>query len=162
MRKTPEIYFAGNSISPTYLADLIDVIGERDFSLNIISKSGDDGAGGCVPRIKGLCEKKYGKDGAKSRIYATTDKARGALEGTVRRGRVQDLCCAGRRRRAVLCSDCCWPLPIAVSGADIDKLMEGAAAGYEEYKNPDMNENICYQYAAVRNALYRKRVRILR
>lgn len=157
VRKTPEIYFAGNSISPTYLADLIDVIGERDFSLNIISKSGTTTEPAVAFRVlKALCEKKYGKDGAKSRIYATTDKARGALKA---------LCDEEGYETFVVPDDvggrfsvltAVGLLPIAVSGADIDKLMEGAAAGYEEYKNPDMDENICYQYAAVRNALYRK------
>ena len=157
VRKTPEIYFAGNSISPTYLADLIDVIGERDFSLNIISKSGTTTEPAVAFRVlKALCEKKYGKDGAKSRIYATTDKARGALKA---------LCDEEGYETFVVPDDvggrfsvltAVGLLPIAVSGADIDKLMEGAAAGYEEYKNPNIDENICYQYAAVRNALYRK------
>ena len=157
VRKTPEIYFAGNSISPTYLADLIDVIGERDFSLNIISKSGTTTEPAVAFRVlKALCEKKYGKDGAKSRIYATTDKARGALKA---------LCDEEGYETFVVPDDvggrfsvltAVGLLPIAVSGADIDKLMEGAAAGYEEYKNPNIDENICYQYAAVRNALCRK------
>lgn len=157
VRKTPEIYFAGNSISSTYLADLIDVIGDRDFSLNIISKSGTTTEPAVAFRVlKELCEKKYGKDGARSRIYATTDKARGALKA---------LCNDEGYETFVIPDDvggrfsvltAVGLLPIAVSGADIDALMEGAQAGYEEYKNPDMNENDCYKYAAVRNALYRK------
>ncbi len=157
VRKTPEIYFAGNSISSTYLADLIDVIGDRDFSLNIISKSGTTTEPAVAFRVlKELCEKKYGKEGAKSRIYATTDKARGALKA---------LCNDEGYETFVIPDDvggrfsvltAVGLLPIAVSGADIDKLMEGAQAGYEEYKNPDVNENDCYKYAAVRNALYRK------
>ncbi len=157
VRKTPEIYFAGNSISPTYLADLIDVIGERDFSLNIISKSGTTTEPAVAFRVlKELCEKKYGKDGAKSRIYATTDKARGALKA---------LCDEEGYETFVIPDDvggrysvltAVGLLPIAVSGADIDILMAGAYEGYEEYKNPSLAENICYQYAAVRNALYRK------
>ena len=157
VRKTPEIYFAGNSISSTYLSDLIDVIGDRDFSLNIISKSGTTTEPAVAFRVlKALCEKKYGKDGAKGRIYATTDKARGALKA---------LCDEEGYETFVVPDDvggrfsvltAVGLLPIAVSGADIDKLMEGAAAGYEEYQNPDMDANICYQYAAVRNALLRK------
>ena len=157
VRKTPEIYFAGNSISSTYLSDLIDVIGERDFSLNIISKSGTTTEPAVAFRVlKELCEKKYGKDGAKGRIYATTDKARGALKA---------LCDEEGYETFVIPDDvggrfsvltAVGLLPIAVSGADIDKLMEGARAGYEEYKNPDMDKNDCYKYAAVRNALYRK------
>ena len=157
VRKTPEIYFAGNSISSTYLSDLIDVIGDRDFSLNIISKSGTTTEPAVAFRVlKALCEKKYGKEGAKGRIYATTDKARGALKA---------LCDTEGYETFVVPDDvggrfsvltAVGLLPIAVSGADIDKLMEGAAAGYEEYQNPDMDANICYQYAAVRNALLRK------
>ena len=157
VRKTPEIYFAGNCISPTYLSDLIDVIGERDFSLNIISKSGTTTEPAVAFRVlKELCEKKYGKEGAKGRIYATTDKARGALKA---------LCDSEGYQTFVIPDDvggrfsvltAVGLLPIAVSGADIDKLMEGARAGYEEYMSPSVAENACYSYAAVRNALYRK------
>ncbi len=157
VRKTPEIYFAGNSISSTYILDLIDVIGDRDFSINIISKSGTTTEPAVAFRIfKELCEKKYGKDGAKERIFATTDAKRGALK---------NLCDEEGYETFVIPDDiggrysvltAVGLLPIAVSGADIDKLMDGAKEGMEEYKNPDIEKNICYQYAAVRNVLYNK------
>lgn len=157
VRKTPEIYFAGNSISSTYLCDLIDVIGDRDFSVNVISKSGTTTEPAVAFRIfKELCEKKYGKDGAKERIFATTDKARGALK---------KLCDEEGYETFVIPDDVggrfsvltpVGLLPIAVSGADIDALMAGAKEGMDEYSNANLSENICYQYAAVRNALYNK------
>lgn len=157
IRKTPEIYFAGNSISSTYLSDLIDVIGERDFSLNIISKSGTTTEPAVAFRVlKELCEKKYGKDGAKGRIYATTDKARGALKALCNEEGYETFVIPDDVGGRFSVLTAVGLLPIAVSGADIDKLMEGARAGYEEYKNPNMAENDCYRYAAVRNALYRK------
>lgn len=157
IRKTPEIYFAGNSISPVYLADLLDVIGERDFSINIISKSGTTTEPAVAFRIlKEYLEKKYGKAGARERIYATTDKARGALKA---------LCDEEGYETFVIPDDvggrfsvltAVGLLPIAVSGADIDALMQGAASGMQEYSNPNVEENFCYQYAAIRNALYHK------
>ncbi len=157
VRKTPEIYFAGNSISSTYLMDLIDVIGERDFSINIISKSGTTTEPAVAFRVlKALCEKKYGKDGAKQRIYATTDKARGALKS---------LCDEEGYETFVIPDDvggrfsvltAVGLLPIAVSGADIDALMAGAKAGMDEYACADLDKNMCYQYAAIRNVLYNK------
>ena len=157
VRKTPEIYFAGNSISPTYLADLLDVIGDRDFSINIISKSGTTTEPAVAFRIlKDRIEKKYGKEGAKGRIYATTDKARGALKA---------LCDTEGYETFVIPDDvggrfsvltAVGLLPIAVSGADIEALMAGAAAAMDEFMETDIDKNICYQYAAVRNALLRK------
>jgi len=157
VRKTPEIYFAGNSISSTYLMDLIDVIGDRDFSINIISKSGTTTEPAVAFRVlKELCEKKYGKEGAKQRIYATTDKARGALK---------NLCNEEGYETFVIPDDvggrfsvltAVGLLPIAVSGADIDALMAGAKEGMDEYACPDLDKNMCYQYAAIRNVLYNK------
>lgn len=157
IRKTPEIYFAGNSISSTYLSDLIDVIGDRDFSVNVISKSGTTTEPAVAFRVfKELCEKKYGKEGAKERIYATTDKARGALK---------NLCNEEGYETFVIPDDVggrfsvltpVGLLPIAVSGADIDALMAGAKDGMDEYMTDDIEKNICYQYAAFRNILYNK------
>ncbi len=157
IRKTPEIYFAGNSISSTYLCDLIETIGNRDFCVNVISKSGTTTEPAVAFRIfKELCEKKYGKDGAKERIFATTDKERGALK---------NLCDKEGYETFVIPDDvggrfsvltAVGLLPISVSGADIDALMAGAKEGMEEFSNPNLSENICYQYAAVRNALYNK------
>ncbi len=157
IRKAPEIYFAGNSISSTYLLDLIDVIGNRDFSINIISKSGTTTEPAVAFRVlKALCENKYGKEGAKARIYATTDKARGALK---------NLCDEEGYETFVIPDDvggrfsvltAVGLLPIAVSGADIDALMAGAKAGMDEYACQDLDKNDCYQYAAIRNLLYNK------
>jgi glucose-6-phosphate isomerase len=157
IRKTPEIYFVGNNISSTYMKHLIDVIGERDFSLNIISKSGTTTEPAIAFRIfKELLENKYGKEEAAKRIYATTDKCRGALKGLATEecyetfvvpddvgGRFSVLTAVGL-------------LPIAVSGADIDKLMEGAASGRQMALEAPFEENDALKYAAVRNILHNK------
>lgn len=157
VRKTPEIYYAGNSISGTYLKGLIDVIGDRDFSVNIISKSGTTTEPAIAFRVfKEMLEKKYGKEGAAKRIYATTDKAKGALKNLATEegyeafvvpddvgGRFSVLTAVGL-------------LPIAVSGADIDKLMEGAAEGRKLALEKSFEENDSLQYAAIRNILLRK------
>lgn len=157
VRKTPEIYFCGNSISATYLQDLLDVIGDRDFSVNMISKSGTTTEPGIAFRIfKEKLVAKYGKEGAAKRIYATTDKAKGALkqeadaEGYAEfvvpddvGGRFSVLTAVGL-------------LPIAVSGADIDALMNGAAEGRKLALETPYAQNDALQYAAVRNILYRK------
>ena len=123
IRKTPEIYYAGNSISSTYLKDLIDVVGDRDFSVNIISKSGTTTEPAIAFRVfKEMLEKKYGKAEAAKRIYATTDKARGALKNLATEGglRVLLLCRTNVGGRfSVLTA--VGLLPIAVSGADIEK-----------------------------------------
>lgn len=157
VRKTPEIYFAGNSISPTYLCDLMDVIGDRDFSLNIISKSGTTTEPAVAFRIlKEMIEKKYGKQAAKDRIYATTDKARGALKELCNKEGYQTFVIPDDVGGRFSVLTAVGLLPIAVSGADVDALMQGAADGHGEYSDPDITQNICYQYAAMRNALYRK------
>ena len=157
VRKTPEIYYCGNSISSTYLQHLIDVIGDRDFSVNIISKSGTTTEPAIAFRIfKEMAEKKYGKEEAAKRIYATTDKAKGALKNLATEegyerfvvpddvgGRFSVLTAVGL-------------LPIAVSGADITKLMEGAAAGRERALNAPFEENDAVLYAAIRNILHNK------
>lgn len=156
-RKAPEIYFCGNSISATYLSDLVEVVGDRDFSVNMISKSGTTTEPGIAFRIfKELLIKKYGKEGAAKRIYATTDKSRGALKSEANEegyasfvvpddvgGRFSVLTAVGL-------------LPIAVSGADIDKLMEGAAAGRKLALETPYASNDALKYAALRNILYRK------
>ena len=120
IRKTPEIYYVGNSISSTYIKHLMDVVGDRDFSINMISKSGTTTEPAIAFRVfKEILEKKYGKEAAAKRIYATTDKAKGA-------------------------------------GADIDKLMEGAASGRKLALENDFEENDSLKYAALRNILLRK------
>lgn len=157
IRKTPEIYYAGNSISSTYLKDLIDVIGDRDFSVNVISKSGTTTEPAIAFRVfKDMLEKKYGKEEAAKRIYATTDKSRGALKSLATEEGYETFVVPDDvgGRFSVLTP--VGLLPIAVSGADIQKLMEGAAAGRELALTKAFEENDALQYAAVRNILYRK------
>lgn len=157
VRKTPEIYFAGNSISSTYLKHLIDVIGDRDFSVNIISKSGTTTEPAIAFRIfKEMLEKKYGKAEAAKRIYATTDKERGALKNLATEEGYESFVVPDDVGGRFSVLTAVGLLPIAVSGADIEKLMEGAAAGREEALNCDFEENGALQYAAVRNILHRK------
>ncbi|MCF2554707.1 glucose-6-phosphate isomerase [Faecalicatena contorta] len=157
IRKTPEIYFAGNSISSTYLKHLIEVIGDRDFSVNIISKSGTTTEPAIAFRIfKELLEKKYGKEEAAKRIYATTDKARGALKGLADEEGYEEFVVPDDVGGRFSVLTAVGLLPIAVSGADIDKLMEGAAAGRELALNAPYEENDAMLYAAVRNILHRK------
>jgi len=156
-RKSPQIFYVGNNISSTYLTDLLDVVEGKDISVNIISKSGTTTEPAIAFRIfKDYLEKKYGKEEAKNRIYATTDKARGALktladaEGYATFVVPDDI----GGRFSVLTA--VGLLPIAAAGIDIDAIMKGAADAREEYSNPSLKENACYQYAASRNALYNK------
>ena len=157
IRKTPEIYYAGNSISSTYLKGLIDVIGDRDFSVNIISKSGTTTEPAIAFRVfKEMLEKKYGKEKAAKRIYATTDKARGALKNLATEEGYESFVVPDDVGGRFSVLTAVGLLPIAVSGADIEKLMEGAAAGRELALNKPFEENDALQYAAVRNILHRK------
>lgn len=156
-RKTPQVFFAGQAISGRYLQDLMEVVRDKDFSINVISKSGTTTEPALAFRaFKQLLEEKYGAEGARSRIYATTDKARGALKEMAEGegyatfvipddvgGRFSVLTAVGL-------------LPIAVAGIDIDQMLKGAAAAMELYNSPDLAENEAYQYAALRNILYRK------
>lgn len=157
IRKTPEIYYAGNSISSTYLAHLIEAIGDRDFSVNIISKSGTTTEPAIAFRVfKNLLEKKYGKEGAAGRIYATTDKAKGALKKLATEEGYESFVVPDDvgGRFSVLTG--VGLLPIAVSGADITKLMEGAATMREHCLKASFEENDALRYAAVRNILHSK------
>ncbi len=156
-RKTPQIYYVGNSMSGTYIEDVIDLLGDKDFSVNVISKSGTTTESAIAFRVfRDRLIKKYGKEGAAKRIYSTTDKARGALKTLSDAegyecfvipddigGRFSVLTPVGL-------------LPIAVSGADIDELMRGAAAYREVALNTPYDENPSVRYAALRNILYRK------
>ena len=157
MRKTPEIYYAGNSISGAYLQGILDVIGDRDFSVNVISKSGTTTEPAIAFRIfKEKLEQKYGKEEAAKRIYATTDKAKGALKVLATEEGYETFVVpddVGGRFSALTAVGL---LPIAVSGADIDRLMEGAAAGRALALEKDFAENDALQYAAIRNILHRK------
>lgn len=157
IRKAPEIYFAGNSISSKYMKDLMDVIGERDFSVNVISKSGTTTEPAIAFRIfKEMLEKKYGKKEAAGRIYATTDKARGALKKLADEEGYETFVIPDNVGGRFSVTTPVGLLPIAVSGADIQKLMDGTAAGREEALNAPFAENGAMQYAAIRNILLRK------
>ena len=155
-KDTPDIYYVGNSISPAYLNDVISIVDGKDFSVNVISKSGTTTEPALAFRIfKKLLEDKYGKEGAKGRIYATTDKARGTLKELSDKEGYETFVIPDdvRGRYSVLTA--VGLLPIAVSGADIDKLMAGAAAAQKESSAP-FAENDILKYAALRNILYRK------
>ena len=157
IRKTPEIYYAGNSISPAYLKGLLDVVGDRDFSVNIISKSGTTTEPAIAFRIfKEKLEKKYGKEEAAKRIYATTDKAKGALKNLATEEGYESFVVPDDVGGRFSVLTAVGLLPIAVSGADIDKLMEGAASGREKALNNTFEDNDAVKYAAIRNILLRQ------
>ncbi|MBR2568107.1 MAG: glucose-6-phosphate isomerase, partial [Paenibacillus sp.] len=156
-RNTPEIYFAGNNISSTYVAHLLQLIEGKDFSINVISKSGTTTEPAIAFRIfKDALEKKYGKEEAKNRIFATTDREKGALKKLATEEGYETFVIPDDvgGRYSVLTA--VGLLPIAVAGIDIDEMMKGAQDAAAEYNNPNVAENLSYQYAAVRNALYRK------
>ena len=156
-RKTPEIYFVGNSISSTYLKNLVDVIADRDFSINMISKSGTTTEPAIAFRVlKEMMEKKYGKEEAAKRIYATTDKARGSLKSLATEEGYETFVVPDDVGGRFSVLTAVGLLPIAVSGADIDKLMEGAAAGRELALNSAFEDNDALKYAALRNIMLRK------
>lgn len=142
IRKTPEIYFVGNSISSTYIKHLMDVIGDRDFSVNMISKSGTTTEPAIAFRVfKEMLEKKYGKAEAAKRIYATTDKARGSLKKLATEEGYETFVVPDDVGGRFSVLTAVGLLPIAVSGADIDKLMEGAQAGRKQAIDADFAEN---------------------
>ncbi len=154
---TPDIYFVGNNVNSAYIGDIIEILGQRDFSVNIISKSGRTTEPAIAFRIfKKLLEEKYGKEGARSRIYATTDRAQGALKGMADAegyasfvvpddigGRFSVLTAVGL-------------LPIAAAGLDIESMMKGARDAMTDYAGGDIERNDLLQYAALRNILLRK------
>ena len=157
VRKTPEIYFVGNSISSTYIKHLIDVIGDRDFSINMISKSGTTTEPAIAFRVfKEMAEKKYGKEGAAKRIYATTDKVKGSLKNLATEEGYETFVVPDDVGGRFSVLTAVGLLPIAVSGADIDKLMEGAAEGRKMALEAPFEENDALKYAALRNILLRK------
>ena len=156
-RNAPEIYFLGNNISSTYIHDLIEVIGDRDFSINMISKSGTTTEPGISFRIfKELLENKYGKEEAARRIYATTDAKKGALKSLADAEGYEEFVVPDDVGGRFSVLTAVGLLPIAVAGADIDALMKGAAEGREFARNNDFKENDALKYAAIRNILYRK------
>ncbi|PMD72205.1 glucose-6-phosphate isomerase [Companilactobacillus nuruki] len=156
-KDVPEVYFAGNSISPNYLADLLEVIGDRDFSINVISKSGTTTEPSIAFRIlKAKLIEKYGVDGAKGRIYATTDRAKGALKSEADAEGYEEFVVPDDIGGRFSVLTAVGLLPIAVAGIEIDKLMEGAAQSRADYSSADLTKNDAYKYAALRNILYRK------
>ena len=156
-RNAPEIYFVGNNISSTYMMDLLDVIKDKDVSINVISKSGTTTEPAIAFRIfKDFLEKKYGKEEASKRIYATTDAKKGALKKLADEEGYETFVIPDDvgGRFSVLTP--VGLLPIAAAGLDIDSMMLGAKEACEEYRNKDLKENQSYQYAAIRNILNRK------
>ena len=155
-RKTPQILYVGNNLSPNYINELIEYIGDKDFSVNVISKSGTTTEPAIAFRIfREILENKYGIDEARSRIYATTDKEKGALKTLADKEGYEKFVVPDNigGRYSVLTA--VGLLPIAVAGIDIDKLMEGARIAQERYNDPSLKYNECYQYAVVRNILYK-------
>ena len=155
--KTPQIVYAGNSISSSYLGSLLKYVEGKDFSVNVISKSGTTTEPAIAFRFfRELLEKKYGKEGARGRIYATTDKNKGALKSLAVSEGYESFVISDDigGRYSVLTA--VGLLPIAAAGIDIDEIMAGAKAAMSLYNNPDLSQNECYQYAAIRNILLSK------
>ena len=155
-RKYPQILYVGNNLSPNYINELIEYIGDKDFSVNVISKSGTTTEPAIAFRIfREILENKYGIDEARSRIYATTDKAKGALKTLAENEGYEQFVVPDNvgGRYSVLTA--VGLLPIATAGIDIDKLMTGAEIAQDRYDDPNVKYNECYQYAVVRNILYK-------
>ena len=151
-----QIFFAGNSISPNYLKELLKTIEGKDVSVNIISKSGTTTEPAIAFRIfKEYLEKKYGKEEAKKRIFATTDKARGALKNLADKEGYETFVVPDDVGGRFSVLTAVGLLPIAVCGADIDKLMQGAKDAKDLYSSENLEENDCYKYAAIRNLFYK-------
>ena len=156
-RKTPEIYFAGTNMSGVYLQHLIEVVGDRDFSVNVISKSGTTTEPAIAFRVfKKMLEEKYGKEEAAKRIYATTDKAKGALKTLATAEGYETFVVPDNVGGRFSVLTAVGLLPIAAAGINIDELMAGAKDAMNDFANKNMDENQALQYAAVRNILHRK------
>lgn len=160
-RKNPQILYVGNNLSPNYINELIEYIGDKDFSINVISKSGTTTEPAIAFRIfREILENKYGIDEARNRIYATTDKEKGALKTLAQKEGYEQFIVPDNvgGRYSVLTA--VGLLPIATAGINIDNLMEGARIARERYNDPELKYNECYQYAVARNILYKKRKNI--
>ena len=156
-KDTPDIYFAGNTISSTALNDLIKICENKDFSVNVISKSGTTTEPSLAFRVfKEILENKYGKEGAKSRIYATTDKEKGTLKQLADTEGWETFVVPDNVGGRFSVLTAVGLLPIAVAGIDIDELMRGARFAQENLNDDDLSKNDCYKYAAIRNIMYRK------
>ena len=155
-RKYPQILFAGNNLSSNYINELIEYIGDKDFSVNVISKSGTTTEPAIAFRIfREILENKYGIDEARSRIYVTTDKKKGALKTLADSEGYEEFVIPDNIGGRFSVLTAVGLLPIATAGIDIDKLMEGAKNAQERFDDPNLKYNICYQYAVVRNILYK-------
>ena len=157
LRKYPQILYVGNNLSPNYMNELIEYVANKDFSINVISKSGTTTEPAVAFRIfREILENKYGIDEARSRIYATTDKERGALKTLADKEGYEKFVVPDNvgGRYSVLTA--VGLLPIAVAGIDITKLMEGARVAQERYNDSNLKYNECYQYAVARNILYKQ------
>jgi len=156
-RKVPKIFYVGNNISSTYMTELLQAIEGKDISLNIISKSGTTTEPALAFRIlRTYLEKKYGIDEARKRIYATTDRARGALKTLADAEGYESFVVPDNVGGRFTVLTAVGLLPIAAAGIDIDDMMKGAADAREVYSNPSLKDNDAYKYAATRNALYNK------
>ncbi|MFM1653460.1 glucose-6-phosphate isomerase [Brevibacillus sp. B_LB10_24] len=157
LRTSPECYFAGNTLSPVYVSHLFDAIEGKEISINVVSKSGSTIEPAVAFRLfRDYLVRKYGTEGARRRIYVTTDTQSGILRKLADSEGYESFVIPGDigGRYSVLTA--AGLLPIAVSGADVDELLAGAAAACELCQSPELDENPCYQYAAIRNLLYRK------
>ncbi|WP_332634255.1 glucose-6-phosphate isomerase [Halalkalibacter flavus] len=156
-RKTPQVFFVGQNISSTYVKDLLALIEGKDVSVNVISKSGTTTEPAIAFRIfRDYLEKKYGVEEARKRIYATTDRAKGALKTLATEEGYETFVVPDDVGGRFSVLTAVGLLPIAVSGLDIETMMKGAEAASEDFSNPNLAENESYQYAVVRNALYNK------
>lgn len=156
-RRFPQILYVGNNLSSNYLSDLIDLVSDKDISINVISKSGTTTEPAIAFRVfKELIEQKYGEKEARKRIFVTTDKKKGALKTLAKEMKYETFVVPDNigGRYSVLTA--VGLLPIAVAGIDIDKLMEGARFAEEKYADSSLKYNECYKYAVARNILYRK------
>ncbi len=163
-RKTPQVFFVGQNISGKYLKELTILLKDKDFSINVISKSGTTTEPAIAFRyMKKLLIERYGKEGAKDRIFATTDKAKGALRTLADKEDYETFVIQDDIGGRYSVFTAVGLLPMAVSGIDIRSIMDGVVSGYETYKNKDIHSNPCYQYAALRNELYQggKKIEIL-
>lgn len=155
-RKYPQILYAGNNLSPNYINELIEYIGNKDFSVNVISKSGTTTEPAIAFRIfREMLENKYGIDEARSRIYVTTDKEKGALKTLADNEGYETFVIPDNVGGRFSVLTAVGLLPIATSGIDIDKLMQGARNAQERYNDSNIKYNECYQYAIARNILYK-------
>ncbi|UAY68776.1 glucose-6-phosphate isomerase [Bacillus paralicheniformis] len=156
-RKTPQVIFIGNNISSSYMRDVMDLLEDADFSINVISKSGTTTEPAIAFRIfRKLLEEKYGKEEAKRRIYATTDKERGALKTLANEEGFESFIIPDDVGGRFSVLTAVGLLPIAVSGADIDEMMKGARDASKDFSTSELEDNPAYQYAVVRNVLYNK------